>query len=497
MGNLSRLARDRRGNFAIISALMTVPLVLGAAVVVDLSTIARTKSELQAALDSAALAIAREGKTISDKDARDIAARFMSANLELDSKDFSVVRSGTEFRVEGKASAKMAFAGLLGYDSWQIASAATADIAYASYEVALVLDTTGSMKGGKLTSMKDAVVGLVDTMSMQVNDKDKLKFSLVPFATFVNVGPGFGPSFDAQGRQRPGTGANWLDLKGGADMAQAELDEGASRFQLYENLGMKWPGCVETRAEVAGVDYGVIDHEPNASKSETLFVPAYSIDEPDAGFPNSYIKSNAKPKDNSAAQKKKRWAKYGVATDGAGAPLDNGYLDAAVVDPAEVDALPGGKKKIKIDTSASAATGKPKGPGHGCEMQPITPLTDDYAGVKAKVNALEANGTTNIMEGVAWGMRVLSPKAPFAEGADAKKTGVEKIMIVLTDGSNVFGNANNDLGSSYSSFGYLVDGRVGVDAGSAATTNTLMNERTLAACTSAKADGVHVYTIRL
>ena len=57
-------------------------------------------------------------------------------------------------------------------------------------------------------------------------------------------------------------------------------------------------------------------------------------------------------------------------------------------------------------------------------------------------------------------MRVLSPGQPFAEG-QAAKPGLQKIMIVLTDGTNVFGNTSNALGSTYSSYGYLVDGRVG------------------------------------
>ena len=70
-------------------------------------------------------------------------------------------------------------------------------------------------------------------------------------------------------------------------------------------------------------------------------------------------------------------------------------------------------------------------------------------------------------------------------------------MIVLTDGSNVFGNTPNGLGSSYSSSGYLVDGRLGIAAGGSSATNTLMNARTLKACDTAKAAGVEIYTIRL
>lgn len=487
---------SRDGNFAIISALLTVPLVLGAAVLVDLDNISRRQDELQQAMDSAALAVAREGKDVTQKDADDIAERFLAANFNPKTTSFKVVRSGTTFTVEGRAMAEMAFGGLFGYDAWPVAASATADIAYTSYEIALVLDTTGSMRGGKLTAMKDAVLGLIDTMSMQVNDEDKLKFALVPFATFVNVGSGYGPDFDKKGKQIRGTGADWLDLTGASTIPQSELGPGASRFQIYANLGQDWSGCVETRPVVSGVDYGVSDAETDPSRPNTLFVPAFSIDEPDsAGYANSYIRSNAMPGSEDPQEKRKRFAKYGVATDANGNPLQGGLLDPLLV---AVGNLLGGNgaKTIRIDSSASPSTGKPKGPGHGCEMQPISPLTADYDALAAKVKALEANGTTNIMEGVAWGMRVLSPHAPFSEGKD-ETAGIEKIMIVLTDGSNVFGNAPNDLGSSYSSFGYLVDGRVGTESGGASVTNDLMNERTIAACANAKSAGIQVYTIRL
>ena len=141
--------------------------------------------------------------------------------------------------------------------------------------------------------------------------------------------------------------------------------------------------------------------------------------------------------------------------------------------------------------------GYKKGPGFACVAQPITPLTNDYALVKKQVDALVANGNTNIMEGVAWGMRVLSPGEPFTQGQDIKKTGVQKMMIVLTDGSNTFGNNSTALGSTYNSFGYLADGRIGISSGGSAAATAKMNERTLAACTSAKAAGTEVYTIRL
>jgi len=486
------IAADKGGNFAIMTAILAVPLLFTAAYMIDVSTITRTKAELQQALDAAVLAVAREGKEISDDEANRIAAQFLGGNFDPEYTKLSVTKVGTEFTVKAQTSAKMAFGGLLGYSSWPINAASSADIAYASYEIALVLDQTGSMAGGKLAALKDAVVGLVDSMSAQVNDKDKLKFAMVPFNNFVNVGAEHGPSFDKKGKQIAGTGAAWLDLNGASEFPQSELDVGASRFQIYANLGVTWPGCIETRY-VSGTDYDVDDTAPNTAQPKTLFVPAFAIDEPDtAAYGNSYITSDAKPHDNSIVQKKKRWAKYGVRTDLLGKPLNGGVLDPLV--GATLNLL---TKKVKIDSSVSTLNGLPKGPGNGCNVQPLTTLTNDYKAVKDKVNALKAAGTTNIKEGVAWGHRVLSPGAPFSDSGTGKTANLERIMIVLTDGANVFGNAPNDLGSRYSSDGYLVDGRIGIEAGGASATNALMNERTLAACTVAKAAGIEIYTIRL
>ena len=318
LSQISAFASDRRGNFAVISSVLAVPLVMAVGLAVDASTIASTKSALQQAVDSAVLAVAREGKDVSDDKANAIASTFLAGNFDPKFTKLQVVKNGTEFSVKAQTNAGLAFGSMFGYRDWPVQAAATADIAYSSYEIALVLDTTGSMKGGKLASMKDAVLGLIGSMSVQVNDTDKLKFAMVPFSAFVNVGPKYGPSFDKKGKQIAGTGASWLDLRGKASLPQSELSAGASRFQLYTNLGQTWPGCVETRYS-ATKDYDVDDTPPDPAKPETLFTPAFGIDEPDTpDFVNSYITSDAKPKDKSVAQKKKRWAKYGVDTDASG-----------------------------------------------------------------------------------------------------------------------------------------------------------------------------------
>lgn len=186
--NIRGFGAASEGNFSILAALAAVPVVLAVGVALDLSTINQTRTRLQQAIDSAVLAVAREGKTITDDRARDIAARFLEGNFDPTYTKLKVKRVGTSFTVSAETSAGVAFSKLFGYDDMPVAALASADIAYANYEIALVLDTTGSMKGGKLASMKDAVIGLLDTMPKQVNDDEKLKFAMVPFSSFVNVG---------------------------------------------------------------------------------------------------------------------------------------------------------------------------------------------------------------------------------------------------------------------------------------------------------------------
>lgn len=476
---IRQFVSDRRGNFALFSAILAVPLILGAGMALDAANVSHTRSELQNALDAAVLAIAREGKQVDDSRALEIANSFLKSNYGLKFADLKLVREGSTVKLDASAQAEMAFGGLFGYDDWKVATSSTADIAYMSYEIALVLDTTGSMAGGKLAAMKDAVDNMIVSMSAQVADRDKLKFALVPFATFVNVGAQFGPQFDAAGRVRKGTGAPWLDLHARSDAPQTELKNGVNRFELYNNLGQPWKGCVETRYPTKKEAHDVADTEPDPKKKRSLFVPAFAIDEPDgAGFDNSYVASAADPLVKLPANRILLHKKYGLTLD----------LAALALDPAPVGAGLYGPSAARIDAE--------HGPNHGCDMQPITPLGNSYGDLRTKVSQLQASGSTNIMEGVAWGERVLSPGEPFAEGAKPRAN-LQKIMVVLTDGSNVMGNLPNELKSSYSSFGYLVDGRLGVADGSADDTTALMNAKTLEACASAKQAGTIIYTIRL
>ncbi|MEO8686549.1 MAG: hypothetical protein ABI414_17115, partial [Devosia sp.] len=125
------------------------------------------------------------------------------------------------------------------------------------------------------------------------------------------------------------------------------------------------------------------------------------------------------------------------------------------------------------------------------------------------INAMAADGGTNIHEGTAWGMRGLTPAAPFTEG-QIKDEALSKVMIVMTDGENTAyqtGNLNNSY--YFSAYGYPYNSNNAAASygsninrlGSSSSTNaqlvTEMNTRLAQTCTNAKAEGITIYTIGL
>src|SRR5688572_5600899 len=123
---LERFRRDRRGNFGMMMAVAAVPLVLGVGVAVDYSTMVRIRGEFQHALDAAALAVAREGKDVSDDDARKIAEEMLESNFGAGFANLQIKRKGTRFQVSAETKAGLAFGALFDADSWNIKSSATA-----------------------------------------------------------------------------------------------------------------------------------------------------------------------------------------------------------------------------------------------------------------------------------------------------------------------------------------------------------------------------------
>ncbi len=150
------------------------------------------------------------------------------------------------------------------------------------------------------------------------------------------------------------------------------------------------------------------------------------------------------------------------------------------------------------------------GPWANCAASMVVPLTHSRTKIEAGLDAMRAAGNTNIGEGLAWGMRVISPGAPFTL-VDSAPTGPgtvisnyndvrwQKIIVLMTDGENTAGSASADLGASYNSYG-RANATIASGLNRFGTTNVnslvaQMNTDTLQVCTDLKDKGVEIYTI--
>ena len=108
---------------------------------------------------------------------------------------------------------------------------------------------------------------------------------------------------------------------------------------------------------------------------------------------------------------------------------------------------------------------------------------------------MHADGYTNILEGLTWGWRTLSPGEPFTQGAPYDLENNSKFIILMTDGANtVPNNPGGGLDSAYTAFGYADQDRLGTNHSNHAMVGK-MNDYTLEACANVKAAGIKIFTI--
>lgn len=452
-------------------------------------------------------------------------------------------------------------------------------------EVALALDNSGSMDiqgtgSGKkrIDLLKEAAKQLVDAIAKQGAQMKQIakpvQFALTPFAASVNVGPdnagepwmdgdGISPvhhenfdwrSFDDDDREIKKSGG--IFYKKGEDWGDEE-DEKVTRFTLFDELknvtgtkrvqtGTKrsctgkgknqtctqvpvyadvpvlasfasWGGCVETRP----YPYNTTDDASVTSTPATLFVPMFAPDETDQRdssnrpsnnnwWRDDYDNDDDDDDDDYARDSQRYMPKY--------------FQPAEMIEGDDDD-----------DVVAVKPMGLGEGPNASCTTVPMTPLVDistsaGLAKIKDAIDEMTPLGGTNVPEGLAWGWKAVSGRAPFSEGRGDNEKGNDKVVIVLTDGENTYYTPGSvrardysggdywegahDLAgnkSLYSAFGYtgqsydggdtrLFDGAssaVGKSDYSNGNYGKALNEQMAAVCGNAKAGNIIVMTVAL
>jgi Flp pilus assembly protein TadG len=241
-----------------------------------------------------------------------------------------------------------------------------------------------------------------------------------------------------------------------------------------------WQGCVEARP--GGND--VTDATPSASAPATLFVPMFAPDDYNAarygttnntsnvyGGTNNWWPDYETDADYRAGGFWPTYNDSGMSLHSSASPTSSTWWTSTsrprMTDVAKYFVNRPYLSGQGSPTSTSGRLGQwqyyrgEQGPNQSCTTTPIKPLTGSESAIHAAIDAMQPSGNTNVPEGLAWGWRTISSKAPFTEGVTESRKDIDKVVIVLTDGANTYGDlskANNGdvtgTESTYAAYGF-------------------------------------------
>lgn len=434
---------DRRGNFAAISAIATLPLVLAVGVGVDGSRYYKARSHLQQAVDMAALAVAASPEQDVQK-LRSQAEAFILNNIDLRTieniqlSSFEATTDDVRLGITG--SLPTTFMQLANFDRMNVQTKTAAKRSPERViEVALVLDNTYSMKipdpasgEPRIDTLRKASKSLVEAL-IPVSKEGTVSIALVPYADHVNVG--------ADNRS-----ATWLALNGAERTETGGGDRFCSPKVKSED---KKKVCKKYASETCSrVRDGV--YETYACNGDcTEWAEEYTYSQTCTG---------SDP-----------WTKT-YQFHGCVGTRVKGSLRLS-------DASPADKYPAYVEQKPTCA-------------RPIIELTKAVPPLLAGVASMTYQtgdyvAYTHIASGVVWGLNVLSPTAPFesAMAYDDENVMPRKIMILMTDGDNTL---IHDSGTGK---------HVGFKTSTADAQFKAVNADTLAICNNAKKQKIEIYSV--
>ncbi|MGL4637865.1 MAG: pilus assembly protein TadG-related protein [Beijerinckiaceae bacterium] len=388
-GKLSRFGKNTSGNVAMMFALSLTSLMGASGAAVDYSRYSNARSAISAASDAAALAgalsrgdaTARQAaaKTVFEANLR--AANFVGT-VDADYKNIQTKGVNTGYRVEAKGKVRSMFGALTGSSELEVVTAAQAQSATDDpVEIAFVLDTTDSMEGDRIDTLKSATNGVLDEFTKRSLKAGMFKFGVVPFGQYVNVG--------LPNRSKP-----WLDVP-----ADYQTPITTHCHNVFDKIG-------DTNCRI--VNYPFQPAVP-ASKCKkdgrdrpcggSPAVPAYSANVCDPIYSTT-------PR-NVCGPHGGDWVRWNGCVGSRNFPLntqDGGY-----------------------------GTRIPGIMGVTCGT-PLLDLTTNVSTVRSTINGLTTSGETYIPSGLIWGWRMLSKGEPL--DASCATCGTRKFMVLVTDGRN-------------------------------------------------------------
>ncbi len=249
---------EKRGNVAVLFALMMIPVVGAIGAAVDYARMLRLKTQLQTVADAATMAGLKTYRETGDaEEGRQRLLAFIDEGLEKDGMTRAreadeegadlmggtrrqgriVVVSDAVINTENSTvkpvlatTIETPFMSFLGVEQLPVevytggAVAASSITGTKAIEVSVMLDVSGSMGGDKIDDMKLAAGDFIDIILPDGVEVDNRRIGLVPFSQYVNAGSyasaatGLAPTLQVQtGTQTTGvvfsaTEFDWLSL---------------------------------------------------------------------------------------------------------------------------------------------------------------------------------------------------------------------------------------------------------------------------------------------
>jgi Flp pilus assembly protein TadG len=484
---LSGFMRDTRGNVAILFALCAFPFIGLVGAAVDYSMASDLRARLQRATDATGLQLCllQGQQTSADfyNSAKNVLLPSYLGSQTFEITMFEANLSPRQIRLVTAAHYDTAIIRIMGpsFSTLTVTADAQCQSQEQGFEIALVLDTTGSMANSsgsksKMDAAKDAATTFVKYMFTNGGQSGQVRIALVPFAASVAVDP------------TTYRYATWIDQAGGSkyhwtNVAGALAEGFKNRFDVFAklkavNADWGWAGCLES----LGYPRNVQDGAPTPADPNSYYVPLFAPDE--AG--NTL------------------W--FGQDMSSYNSYMDDGpYLDFACFDFAPLEKrFTQACKYRKTLTSVRADQG---GPNWQCTSRPLTRLTTNQTTLLNEISALQPSGSTNIHQGFVWGWQAISPVGVFADSVPYANPNTTKVIVLMTDGANQWlTDSSKPLTMSrYSAYGYLLNGD-GTNASSRlpptysnpaadSDTRSAIDALTLEACRNAAAKNIVIYTI--
>lgn len=459
--------RDERGATAVFFAVGLVLLAPAALGLVDVYLTTTQRAELQDALDTATLYAARSDK-MTDAELKTVGEAALVSNLRLPegqklvSSDFKL--AADKITVVGTAQIEAPGVGPKLWDRADLTANSEVLRNSNNVEVALVLDTTGSMQNN-MANLRSAATDLV---TLVIKDQQKpyyTKIALVPYSVGVNMG-------------------GWADTARGAAIGPTAISGATQTNPIQITTSTEHGLQTNERVLITGIEgmTALNNKEFVVTKVDATKFKLNSINGTDAGTYKKYSKGGAAQclREGCAQQSfqdtqsvQQRMPVSACATERVGTSAYDG------VGP--------GTAKVGWHYNRLGAT------DGSCRSAPIVPLTSTKKTLTDQIAALSDDGSTAGHIGLAWGWYMISPDWDTVWTGDSapaayNKPQTLKVVVLMTDGA--FNTSYcKGVNAKNSGFGEAKD-RIKCDA-----TNGTAFAQADKLCKNIKAKGVFIYTV--